>query len=173
MDEMREALSWRRMALNLLAAYGANWSWVTVSLCLIGGLLGVPLLPHALPFFSVSVSILSELGALEFFAAYPSLLLFIVLFMAPIVEEAVFRMLPLTIVRNKRPDLAPTVVFLVCGMLFGLAHGSTMSVMIQGVGGMILGYLYLTSSRNQLTSYFSCVIVHAMFNFTVMMAAGG
>jgi len=173
MDGMGEMYSWRRMASNLLAAYGANWIWVTVMLCLLSGLVGQSLVPNALPYFSASIWLLNEFGVSKFFAEHTPLLLFFVLFFAPVVEEAIFRMLPLTIVKNSRPDVVRAVVIVVCGIAFGWAHGSPLNVFIQGAGGMILGWLYLKNSRNQLTSYLSCVIVHAMYNFTVVMTSGG
>ncbi|MFA6603390.1 MAG: CPBP family glutamic-type intramembrane protease [Patescibacteria group bacterium] len=172
MDGSRQVLSWRRMALDLLAAYGANWIWVMVVFCLLGAVAGQSLLPYSLPYFSASFWLLVRFCGDDFLVGRPSLVLFFVLFCAPIVEEALFRMLPLEIVRNKRPEAAGVVVIIVCGVLFGLAQAVPQGMLIQGVGGMILGGLYLRNSQNQFAAYFSCVFVHALCNFTVAMTAG-
>ena len=93
------------------------------------------------------------------------------LFFAPVVEEAVFRMLPLTFVLGRNRDKVRAVVIVICGIFFGAAHWRLMpfSVFIQGFTGIMLGRLYIKNANSQLTSYFSCVLCHALFNFTVMM----
>jgi len=45
-------------------------------------------------------------------------------------------------------------------IIFGLAHGGPINLLLQGVGGLFLAYVYLLNNR----SYWSAVIMHAMFN---------
>jgi len=162
------------MAWNAAATYGIKWLWVVMVVALLRALLPASLAsPDAygsLPLFSVSASLAKYLPFVqEYFAAVPGLYVFMLLVFAPVIEEAVFRMLPLTIVQGTRPELVRAVLIVVCGIVFGIAHGSPMNVFIQGVGGVLLGLLYLKNDNSQWSSYASCVVVHAAYNFTVLM----
>jgi membrane protease YdiL (CAAX protease family) len=57
----------------------------------------------------------------------------------------------------------------VCGIVFGMMHGQPINIFIQGVVGLCLGWLYVKNDESQLASYLSCVLVHAAYNFTIIM----
>lgn len=84
-------------------------------------------------------------------------------FLAPIWEEFVFRVFPLTVIlslnkKNKEELLIPTIIF--TSIIFGLAHGNPMNILIQSAGGVIMSYIYL-----EYRSYMWCVIYHSFWNF--------
>jgi membrane protease YdiL (CAAX protease family) len=92
---------------------------------------------------------------------------------APFVEEAIFRLLPIAVisalaVANRR-DAICAVVIVICGIIFGLGHGHPMNVLLQGVGGIGLGLLFLANRPSNVAAYFSCVLAHSMLNFSIMM----
>ena len=80
---------------------------------------------------------------------------------APIVEEVIFRMGPLMIVRNMPKNIITGTIIL-SSFVFGLMHGSFYNVLIQGVMGLILCKLYLADG------YWSCVILHFIWNFLIV-----
>jgi len=162
-----------RLIWNALATYGLSWFWVTVVLSLLHALSLSSVLSSKIPHLSVSVSLLKYFPEVaDVVMASPGLTLFMVLVFAPVIEEAIFRLLPLTIVQLvRKPQLTRAVLIVVCGIAFGLAHGHPLNVFIQGFAGLMLGHLYLKNARSQLSSYLSCVAVHAMYNLTVIMVA--
>ena len=84
---------------------------------------------------------------------------------APLFEEMLFRVVPITIAKNLgRHYIFP--VILGSSILFGYAHGiNSISLMFQGVGGFILSILYIKNGF----CYFSVVLLHFMWNFYVFM----
>lgn len=103
-------------------------------------------------------------------------LLFLVCAVAPTVEEMLFRDWPLTRVQavsildpaktliNSR-HLVSTVFF--SSIIFGLLHGSVFNLFIQGIGGLVLCWLFLKNKN----SYWSVVLVHAAYNITVTIVS--
>lgn len=173
MDD-RKVPTWREMLVNVFGTYGVKWLWVTIIISVLNALLSESLVGAHIPVFSASFGLLNSLGLWQkYFAANAGLTVFMLVFFAPFVEEVLFRMLPLTLVQGCRPQIVRAVLIAVCGIVFGWLHGSPLNVFIQGVGGIMLGCLYLANSRSQLTSYFSCVFVHAMYNMTVLLVAAG
>jgi len=53
-------------------------------------------------------------------------------------------------------------VILLSSVVFGQAHGHTINIMIQGVGGIVFSWLMLKSG------YWSAVVAHSMWNFMLM-----
>jgi membrane protease YdiL (CAAX protease family) len=163
------------MSGKIAITYGVKWFWVVVIISLFRALLppSIISIEGSLPVFSASVSLAKFFPPVEqYFSQVPGLYVFMLLVFAPFIEEAAFRMLPLTLVQRKRPEIVRAVVIVICGIIFGLAHGSPLNVFIQGVGGILLGMLYLANDRSQLSSYMSCVIVHSAYNFSVLMLGG-
>ncbi len=164
--------TFREMVWNIFATYGCSWLWVAylgmmLSAVVGGGLrVGVPVLSatfHWLGYFP---------PVMRFLQASPGTAVFMALVFAPVFEEMVFRMLPLTLVRGKSPEAVRAVQLAVCGVLFGIAHGSPVNVFIQGFVGYMLGRLYMKNHNSQFAAYISCVFVHAAYNFTVLAASG-
>jgi hypothetical protein len=50
-------------------------------------------------------------------------------------------------------------------VLFAWVHGSTTNILIQGVGGFFFGWVYIKNGY----SYWSAILAHALYNFTVML----
>jgi len=164
---------WLRHVRNIALAYGLSVVWVVLVVNVMRALLSPAIL-------SPSTTMLSVVGAwLDHFPAVAAavkasvgLSLFMTLIFAPFIEECIFRMLPLTFVLGLDKPKVRAVVIVICGIVFGWAHGSPMNVFIQGFVGLMLGWLYVKNSSSQWASYISCVIVHMMYNLTVVLAGG-
>lgn len=81
------------------------------------------------------------------------------LIVAPLVEEAIFRYLPITVIFLRTSDtkiIWAVVIF--CSVLFGRTHGSTYCILLQGVGGLVLSAAFLQEG------YFAAVIAHSLVN---------
>lgn len=89
----------------------------------------------------------------------PQVSFFLSCIVTPIAEEAMYRGAPLTIASTLNKKLiTPTVVF--TSMWFGYDHGmGSVSILIQGVGGFVLAWLYL---KNR--SILWPIILHAAWN---------
>jgi membrane protease YdiL (CAAX protease family) len=87
---------------------------------------------------------------------------------APLIEEVIFRLLPIQIARRifaeKFEDFKYYFVVLLA-VIFGGMHGWIGNVFIQGVGGVFLGWVYIRNGY----SYWSSVTVHALWNFMLMV----
>ncbi len=163
---------WWRHARNIVAAYTLSWVWVVCVLALMRALLPSAVVDIELPFLSVLHAWLSKFPGLQAeLAASTGLSLFMALAFAPFIEEALFRMFPLSLVSGLKREQVRAVLIAVCAIIFGWAHGSPMNVFIQGFVGLMLGWLYLKNNTSQWASYISCVIVHAAYNFTVIMTS--
>lgn len=84
--------------------------------------------------------------------------------LAPIWEEYIFRYLPfkfLNLSKYKDQFLIPMI--LGSNILFGLAHGGPINILIQGVGGLFLSYLYF-----KYESFWLNVLSHALWNFFIL-----
>lgn len=83
--------------------------------------------------------------------------------LAPLWEELAFRYVPVTVAQKINKELVLPVIVL-SSILFGWGHGmGPISLLIQGVGGFILSCLYIKNNN----SYWSCVLVHALWNVIV------
>lgn len=169
--EQSNRRSFREMAWNIFATYGCSWLWVCYFLMLTAAAAGGVIRP-SVPALSVTLHWLSFFPPVSaFLQASPGTAIFMALVFAPVFEEAVFRMLPLTFVRGKSPDKVRAVQIVICGILFGIIHGHPVNIFIQGFVGYMLGRLYVKNANSQFTSYVSCVFVHAAYNFSVMAAS--
>lgn len=162
--------SFREMVWNIFATYGCSWLWVTYLVMTLSASIGGHVQAGIQP-LSVTFRLLSFFPPIAaFLAASPGTAIFMGLVFAPVFEEMVFRMLPLTFVIGKSPEKIRAVQLAICGVLFGIAHGSPMNVFIQGFVGYMLGRLYVKNHNSQFAAYISCVFVHAAYNFTVLAA---
>lgn len=94
--------------------------------------------------------------------------LFLACVLAPLWEEAVFRYVAITLgqaldyLLQKAWLLLPAVCL--SSIIFGRAHGSSLNILFQGVGGFGLCWLYLKNKN----SYWSVVSAHALWNLIVI-----
>lgn len=164
---------WLKHLRNIFTAYGLSVMWVVIVVNILKSLLAPAMANPSIPVLSVMFAWLDHFPQLA--AAVngsPGLALFMTLVFAPFIEEALFRMLPLTLVQQSRPAVIRAVIIAVCGIVFGWAHGSPLNVFIQGFVGLMLGWLYIKNASSQWASYISCVAVHAMYNLTVVLVGG-
>ena len=169
---------------SVFSAYGLAWLWVSTVIVLL--LAVASMRASGVPGLTFTDSyVISQVPALRLYlAASPWAALFAMLVFAPLFEEALFRMFPLSFAlvmggllqgkfeRRGRNFIRATLI-VVCCLVFGLLHKphSFFNILVQGFVGLTLGRLYLKHSDNQLKSYGACVLVHAMYNFTVLAAA--
>ncbi len=91
------------------------------------------------------------------------------IFLAPLVEEFVFRWLPLTLAlkvaffKEDKENLYILVAFLAC--IFGYIHGSFYNILIQGVAGFFFGWVYIKNGM----SYWSAAATHFLYNFVCLV----
>lgn len=88
---------------------------------------------------------------------------FLAVVLAPLWEEAVFRYFPLSIAKGVDKKYTWPIVVL-SSIIFGLAHGSVINILIQGVSGFLLAGVYIKNGF----SYRSSVCYHALWNGMVM-----
>lgn len=82
----------------------------------------------------------------------------------PLVEEMLFRELSYKVFRPCKRDELSFMIFV--GMIFGWLHGSFEHIFIQGIAGVVFGYVYLKNGY----SYWSAVAAHSLYNFLVAFA---
>lgn len=154
---------------NICGTYGLSWLWVSFLVVFLQILVQARI--GGYPPLSATLSILFSIpAAAAYLQVHPGLVVFSGLVFAPLFEEAVFRMLPMSWAQGKDPRLVRAVQIAICGCLFGIVHGSPINVLIQGFVGYMLSVLYLKNGPSQAVSYASCVFVHAAYNFTVLAA---
>jgi len=95
-------------------------------------------------------------------------LFFFAIIFAPLWEELAWRWFPITLARQLKKHLGiellwPIVVL--SSIHFGWGHGfGPISLLMQGIGGMALSYVYIKNGF----SYWSSVTMHALWNLTVV-----
>lgn len=174
-------ISLSEMVRNIFAAYGFSVIWAIFMIGLIGAVIRLvggsdadligPL--SVTPYwFDQALSLIKEAhpGMYAVLSQSVLLMLFMKLVFAPFIEEAAFRYFPLTMAKNMEWGQIRAIIFVVGGIVFGILHGHALNIFIQGVVGVILGYLYVRNHRSDASSYLSCVAVHMLYNFTVLMA---
>lgn len=84
--------------------------------------------------------------------------------MAPLWEELAFRVIPISIARKFGEQFIIPVVIL-SSLIFGWGHGNgTNSLLIQGVGGLLLSVVYIKTNYN----YWCSVAMHFAWNFWII-----
>lgn len=118
----------------------------------------VSIVAHVLPLITGDPRSVSDHGfSLSF--------LFFACILAPITEEMVFRVLPLTLAR-KLDDKVIVATVLASSIIFGWAHrNGAYSIMFQGVMGFVFACVYIKNGYN----YWSSVALHALWNLTCML----
>lgn len=89
---------------------------------------------------------------------------FLTCIIAPLSEELLFRCLPISILSRIDNGKYMWQIIGIISIIFGLLHGSSFNILIQGVLGVVLSYVYLKNDK----SYWSCVILHFLYNFYVI-----
>jgi len=89
--------------------------------------------------------------------------------LAPLWEEAVFRVLPIKVaqVLGKKDTSNSNLLLWTCiasSIIFGIGHGSVFNILLQGVGGLLFSWLYLKNNN----SYWSVVGAHFLWNFMII-----
>jgi membrane protease YdiL (CAAX protease family) len=163
--------------LNVMGVTGFDILWLigilyflisVVGLGSIGHNLSAYLNPIGLSFFQTLLPAeISQSEIFEFFFACV---------MAPLWETFVFIIFPLWCARiitrgaDPRTQKMTIWVFAVfASIIFGLAHNGVISILIQGVGGMMYCWLFLRNNR----SYWSPVFAHSIWNFMVIFGLPG
>ncbi|MDD5251151.1 MAG: CPBP family intramembrane metalloprotease [Patescibacteria group bacterium] len=163
---------WLKYALNAVLAYAAMmaWLWVMVEF------MNAVLLVHPGEVRGIVSYVTVDYAKALMWAlnagAEPQIELFLAICLisvTPLTEEALFRLMPLTLVEGLSAKKVRAVAIAVCGIGFGMAHGHPLACMIQGVLGLIFAWLYLRNSHSQLAAYLSCVVAHAAYNGSVML----
>ncbi len=131
--------------LNILKAYIFCMVWVLLISCLY-------------------TSLFPDQGGYSDWLRPNRLILFITsVILAPLFEELMFRVLPIELLRsfskNYKSSLFP--VILGTNAIFGVLHGNYFNILIQGVVGVALSWVYIKNK-----SYWSAVSLHALYNLT-------
>lgn len=88
--------------------------------------------------------------------------------LAPLWEEAAFRHAPLQLGKAFKEKLGVDLIIpivIISSAIFGWGHGSgPISIMIQGVGGVVLSFVYVRNNY----SYLSSTFVHFLWNFSLL-----
>lgn len=87
---------------------------------------------------------------------------------APFVEEYIFRHGPMTILRKLLPNTFQEIQWqfvIYIALIFGMMHGNFYNVLIQGIVGMMCGWVHIKNNF----SYFSAVAVHMTYNIFVIL----
>lgn len=176
-------ISFKEKAKNVLVAYALSILWLFFVFELLTRLVRSAIVKEHNFWFlffnkTLEIDVFSYinqalvLGSVGAIAAWLSWALTV--FVAPLVEELIFRDWPLTrvqatVVRDPSREalnaryLLSTVF--VSSLIFGILHGSIFNIFLQGFGGLVISWVYL-ANRN---SYWSAVTVHALYNASLIM----
>lgn len=88
--------------------------------------------------------------------------------MAPLWEDAVFRGAVISRTQALFPGDNRQLIYaiIVSSVVFGILHGGVVNVLIQGVGGLFLSYVYLKNGNCIL----SAMIMHSLYNLVIILA---
>lgn len=91
---------------------------------------------------------------------YTPALFFFSCVVAPLWEEAAFRLGPIQIAKTFKPEaMLPAII--ISSIVFGWGHGESIrGILVQGVFGFIFSIVYIKNNY----SYISSVILHSMWN---------
>lgn len=163
-----ETRSFRDRLQDMLATFGASFLWLLTAVVILAVLsVIVPAADELSRPLSVTAHWLASAQAAARSGPAPDPLYG--LFLAPWFEEALFRLLPLTLAKRYGNRATVQIVAVsVSGMVFGVLHGGLVHVAIQGVVGYLLARLFLRNSTSSaFTGYLCCVAVHAACNYAV------
>jgi hypothetical protein len=168
-------------AREVLATFAKMWLWMLavviffkiIGFAIIGSHGSMPLLGVIANYLLDSHNLTLKQALVSPFAV---LGVVIVIFAAPFVEEIIFRWCVCgSLASDDSGKLKPNgkglgVVLAGSFIFFGLAHGfGYFSLMLQGVGGLLLAMLWFRNGHNTKASYFSCVAAHSLYNISVVV----
>lgn len=86
--------------------------------------------------------------------------------MAPFLEELMFRAIPLELSKIINIPKLTLLIIIAASLWFGMGHAyGKWNVPIQGVGGVVLCYVYIKNGY----SYLSIVAMHFLINLTYFL----
>jgi membrane protease YdiL (CAAX protease family) len=142
----------------LLFAFSINLIWITVAILFLHKV-GIDMLQIKESLQSTAFGFQLENGEnVNFYGIF-----FLACIFAPLWEEAVFRYFPIRWAYSMGNMLTPMLVM--SSMIFGLMHGSILNILFQGVGGLIISWVYLKNG-----SYWWAVLSHALWNIMIIFA---
>lgn len=156
--------------LNIMGVTGLDIAWVIIVSVFLIAVLGftineISTLLNPIYFNAIQRAFSATIGRSPFFT------FFFACIMAPLWETLVFQVFPLRLALfftdGKGEKTRNSFVWLFAifaSIIFGLGHFGVISILIQGVGGMLYCWLYL---RNNL-SYWSPVVAHSIWNFIMI-----
>ena len=164
--------AFRTFVRDVMATYGASWLWVVFLTNALRGIVrSAESSLDTMPMLGVIMSWLPHIPVTSaFLSQNKGFAVVTVLVFAPLLEEAFFRYHMLTWARHYSARMVRATLLVCCGLTFGILHGSILNVFLQGVIGLFFGLLYLKYANQPFKAYFSSVLVHSMYNFTVLMA---
>jgi membrane protease YdiL (CAAX protease family) len=143
---------------NLLFAFSMNLIWVTMTVLFLHKV-GIDMLQIKESLQSTVFGLqLEKDGSIEFYGIF-----FLACIFAPLWEEAVFRYFPIRWAFSMGNMLTPMIVM--SSMIFGIMHGSILNILFQGVGGLIISWVYLKNG-----SYWWSVLSHSLWNIMIIFA---
>lgn len=83
-------------------------------------------------------------------------------FFAPLWEELAFRYFPIRFAKNLGPGMLTPMIIL-SSIVFGICHQGVISILFQGVGGLIISWVYLKNG-----SYWWAVFSHSLWNIMIL-----
>lgn len=98
---------------------------------------------------------------LSFYRSSIQLTFFSMCVFAPLVEETLFRLGPLQLVKNIQSERITLIVILLSSIIFGYVHHGVWSIPVKGIAGILFCYVYLKNGY----SYISSVFCHFLVNF--------
>jgi len=170
-------------AREVLATVSLMWFAMLVVICFfkVVGLASVDF-SHDMPILGVSANYLLQSNELTVNQALTSpfvvMGILITVIGAPLAEEILFRwFICRSCASDVRGNLRPGgvglgIVLVGSFILFGIAHGQGyFSLMIQGVGGLLLARLFFRNGPDLKSAYFSCVAAHGLYNTSIVLVS--
>jgi len=154
---------WGRKLVNILLVLIAELSWVAFASTILDLTVGRSVLQDWSYFSALGidkVALLSKsLGASLFYACV----------LAALWEEAAFRGWVIeTCKRLFQGDRRALLYWvLLASILFGILHGGVVNIIFQGVGGLMLSYIYLKNG----SCIWSAIIMHSLYNLVLILTS--
>lgn len=142
----KKSIGWKEKANVVLSTYVVNLLWIVALIFLLSAVFGTG---NAMGFLRSGIGASYNLLP-EFFMSC---------LFAPLWEELAFRYVPITIARNAgHKYILPIVVG--SSIFFGVLHGGVINILIQGVGGILMSYVYIKNGY----CYWSSTAYHFLWN---------
>ena len=154
-----------KVCRNVLAAFSINLIWLILLFLFLSYALGYDLELIRNWYESLLVPINGS-GYTGYTVQYNNVrIIWWGLIFAPLWEELLFRFLPLEAVRwaghwGKRMTLP---IIFASSIIFGLLHGAVINIIIQGFGGLLISWVYISGGR-----YWGAVATHVLWNTMII-----